>query len=83
MFARNYKHFHAKDGHGYQFVAHKIIEIDKINPQMASGLCTAFKIYAKLNEENKNVMKVELERIVSTQSISKNVYEIVSKILKN
>jgi len=83
VFARNYKYFHAKDGHGYQFVAHKIIEIDKINPQMASGLCTAFKIYAKLNKENKNMMKIELERIISTQSISKNVYEIVSKILKN
>ena len=49
---------------------------------MASGLCAAFKIYDKLNETNKLMMKVELERVVSTQSLSKNVYEIVSKILK-
>ncbi len=82
VFARNYKHFHAKNGYGYAFIADKIIEIDKINPQMASGLCSAFKIYEKLNLVNKNLMKKELERIISTHSLSKNAYEIISKILK-
>jgi len=82
VFARNYKHFHAIDGKGYSFVADKIIEIDKINAQMASGLCSAFKIYERLNKSNKILMKVELERVVSTQSLSKNSYEIISKILK-
>jgi aminopeptidase N len=82
VFARNYKHFHAKDGEGYKFIADKIIEIDKINAQMASGLCSAFRIYEKMNETNKNLMKIELERIISTHSLSKNSYEIISKILK-
>ena len=82
IFARNYKHFHAKDGSGYSFVADKIIEIDKINAQMASGLAGAFKIYEKMNEVNKSLMKKELKRVVSTHSISKNVFEIISKILK-
>ncbi|MBU1217857.1 aminopeptidase N [bacterium] len=82
VFARNYKYFHAKDGYGYAFVADKIIEIDKINAQMASGLAGAFKIYEKLNPLNKKLMHKELERVVSTHSLSKNVYEIISKILK-
>ena len=82
VFARNYKHFHAKDGYGYKFVVDKVIDIDKINPQIASGLAGAFKIYEKLNATNKKVMKEELDRVISTQSISKNVYEIVSKIIK-
>ncbi|MBA3025231.1 MAG: aminopeptidase N [Sulfurimonas sp.] len=82
VFARNYKYFHAKNGHGYAFVADKIIEIDKINAQMASGLAGAFKIYEKLNPLNKELMHKELERIISTHSLSKNVYEIISKILK-
>ncbi|OHD97696.1 MAG: aminopeptidase N [Sulfurimonas sp. RIFCSPLOWO2_12_FULL_36_74] len=82
VFARNYKHFHAKDGLGYRFVVDKMIDIDKINPQMASGLAGAFKIYEKLNSVNKKLMKTELDRVVSEPSISKNVYEIVSKILK-
>lgn len=82
VFARNYKHFHAKDGYGYKFVADRIIDIDKINPQMASGLAGAFKIYKKMNRTNKKLMKTELERILLEPSLSKNVYEIVSKIVK-
>ena len=82
VFARNYKHFHAKDAKGYKFIADKIIEIDKINAQMASGLSGAFKIYEKMNPLNKKLMKEQLERIISTHSLSKNVYEIISKILK-
>ncbi len=82
VFARNYKYFHAKDGYGYKFVADKIIEIDAINPQMASGLCGAFKIYEKMNPHNKALMRAELEKIVQTPSLSKNSFEIVNKILK-
>ncbi len=83
VFARNYKHFHAKDGYGYKFVADKIIEIDKINAQMASGLAGSFKIYEKMNPTNRELMKIELERIISSDALSKNVYEIIAKILKN
>jgi aminopeptidase N len=59
-FARNHKYFHSKDGQGYKFVVDKILEIDKINPQMASGLCSSFKIYNKMNKENQKLMKREL-----------------------
>ncbi|MDF1882559.1 aminopeptidase N [Sulfurimonas sp. SAG-AH-194-C21] len=82
VFARNYKHFHSKDGHAYSFVADKIIEIDKINAQMASGLAGAFKIYTRMNKTNKELMKKELERIAATDGLSKNTFEIISKILK-
>jgi len=82
VFARNYKHFHSKDGYGYTFVADRIIEIDKINPQMASGLCGAFKIYSRINITNKELMEKELKRVVSTQGLSKNSMEIIEKILK-
>jgi aminopeptidase N len=82
VFARNYKYFHSKDGYGYKFVADKIIEIDKINAQMASGLAGAFKIYNKMNHENKQLMKRELMRVISTQGLSKNSFEIIDKILK-
>jgi len=80
-FARNYKYFHAKDASGYAFIADKIIEIDAINAQMASGLAGAFKIYTRMNTVNRDLMKVELERIVATKGLSKNVYEMISKIL--
>ena len=81
-FARNYRYFHAKDASGYKFIADKIIAIDKINAQMASGLAGAFKVYERLNPTNKALMHKELDRILSTSGLSKNVYEIISKILK-
>jgi len=81
VFARNYKHFHSKEGYGYRFVADKIIDIDKINPQMASGLAGAFKMYKKMNKVNKKLMGSELKRVLAEPSLSKNVYEIVSKIV--
>ncbi len=81
-FARNHKHFHAKDGTGYKFLADRIIEIDKINPQIASGLCGAFKVCSQMNEHNKNLIKKELSRVISTQGLSKNSFEILEKILK-
>jgi len=80
-FARNALHFHASDGSGYAFIADKVLELDKLNPQIASGLSGVYKDYGRLNEKAKGLMKVQLEKIVNTKDLSKNVYEIVSKIL--
>ncbi len=80
-FARNSLHFHALDGSGYTFIADKVLELDKLNPQIASGLSGVFKDYGKLNDKAKALMKIELKKIVNTKDLSKNVYEIVSKIL--
>jgi len=82
VFARNMRHFHAKTGYGYSFIADKIIELDKINPMIAAGLSGAFKSYSRLDKLHKDLMTNELERILSVKSISKNVLEIVQKILK-
>lgn len=81
VFARNAVAFHAPTGHGYAFLAEKVIELDTINPQIASGLTTAFRSYDRLNPENKELMKEALEMILNEKEISSNVYEIVEKIL--
>jgi aminopeptidase N len=82
-FARNLVAFHAVDGRGYDFVADKIIEIDELNPQIASGLAGAFKSYEKLSPIQKGKMGSALERIKNHPSLSNNVSEIISKILNN
>lgn len=81
VFARNAVAFHAPTGHGYAFLAEKVIELDAINPQIAAGLTAAFKSYNRLNPENKELMKEALEMILNEKEISANVYEIVEKIL--
>ncbi len=78
-FARNLKHFHKKDGSGYAYITKKIEELDALNPQMAAALANSFKLYRKLNDENRAIIKEELERVVSTQSLSRNSFEIISK----
>ena len=80
-FARNPYHFHAEDGSGYEFVAQKVIELDTINPMIAAGLSGVFKSCTRMNVEAKVRMRMALEKIRATRGISKNVYEIVEKIL--
>ncbi len=80
-FARNPRHFHAKDGGGYAFVAEQIMALDTLNPMIAAGLAGAFKPYDRLDAARRSQMAIVLEGILEKQNLSKNVYEIVSKIL--
>jgi membrane alanyl aminopeptidase len=80
-FSRNVPHFHAQDGSGYRFIADKVIEIDRFNPQVAARLVQAFNLCNKLEPHRKNLVKQELQRIRAQEGLSKDVGEIVGKIL--
>ena len=80
-FSRNVPHFHAEDGSGYRFIADKVIEIDRFNPQVAARLVQAFNLCNKLEPHRKNLVKQELQRIRAQEGLSKDVSEIVGKIL--
>ncbi|WP_250314334.1 aminopeptidase N [Neisseria sp. Marseille-Q6792] len=80
-FSRNVPHFHAEDGSGYRFIADKVIEIDRFNPQVAARLVQAFNLCNKLEPHRKNLVKQELQRIWAQEGLSKDVGEIVGKIL--
>ena len=80
-FSRNVPHFHAEDGSGYRFIADKVIEIDRFNPQVAARLVQAFNLCNKLEPHRKNLVKQELQRIRVQDGLSKDVGEIVGKIL--
>ncbi|WP_301673119.1 aminopeptidase N [Neisseria blantyrii] len=80
-FSRNVPHFHAENGSGYRFIADKVIEIDRFNPQVAARLVQAFNLCSKLEPHRKNLVKQELQRIRAQKGLSKDVGEIVGKIL--
>ncbi len=83
MFAmHNPVNFHREDGSGYRFVADRIIALDTTNQQMAARLSSCFNQWKKYDTSRKTLMKTELERILLTQTLSKNVYEIVSRALE-
>ena len=82
-YANNNILFHSKSGFGYEYIADKILELDSVNPQVASRLAGAFRPYQLMGDENKKKMKAQLEKISNHPTLSKNVFEIVSKILNH
>ncbi len=74
-------HFHAADGTGYQFITAQILRIDPDNPQVAARLVSAFNLWQRYNTERQHLMRAELEQIQSTAGLSRDVSEIVERVL--
>lgn len=81
-FTRNVPHFHAEDGSGYAFIADQLLKIDSFNPQLAARLMQSFNICQRLEAHRRSLMQVQLNRIAQTAHLSKDVREIVDKIMK-
>ncbi|KAI3421496.1 uncharacterized protein J3R85_012182 [Psidium guajava] len=73
--------FHAKDGSGYKFLGEIVVQLDKINPQVASRMVSAFSRWRRYDETRQDLAKAQLEMIMSTNGLSENVFEIASKSL--
>jgi aminopeptidase N len=74
-------HFHAANGQGYQFLADQIIALNTLNPQIASRMTGALTSWRRYDQSRQILMKAQLERIMNTEAISKDVYEVASKSL--
>ncbi|KAK7251343.1 hypothetical protein RIF29_34447 [Crotalaria pallida] len=73
--------FHAKDGSGYKFLGEIVLQLDKINPQVASRMVSAFSRWRRYDEDRQKLAKAQLEKIMSSNGLSENVFEIASKSL--
>ena len=73
--------FHDLTGEGYNFFTSKILEIDKLNPQIAARLATVYTLWKKYDEQRQRLMKQQLDAIIAEPGLSKDVYEIASKSL--
>jgi len=80
-FGANHWAFHSSDGRGYAFLADMILAADKLNPQVAARLVPPFGRWRRFEPKRAELMRRALERIVSTPSLSKDVFEQVSKSL--
>jgi len=59
-----------------------ILEVDKLNPQMASRLAEAFATWAKLDAERQGLVQVRLKALNQQKdSLSKSTFEVVSTVL--
>ncbi|WP_455218067.1 aminopeptidase N [Kaarinaea lacus] len=73
--------FHQDSGAGYQFLADHVIQLDKINPQVAARMSNAFTQWRKYEKTRQRKMKDQIERILGQEGISRDVYEVMSKSL--
>jgi aminopeptidase N len=80
-FAANQWAFHHASGRGYRFVADMILEVDKLNPQVAARQVPSLGRWRRFEANRAALMRAELERIVRTPGLSKDVFEQVSKSL--
>ncbi|WKJ90146.1 aminopeptidase N [Methylomonas montana] len=74
-------HFHAKNGDGYRFLADQVLALNTLNPQIASRMVTGLAQWRRYDADRQGLMKQQLQRIVATEHLSKDVYEIASKSL--
>ena len=73
--------FHEKSGAGYKFLVDAIIELNEINPQIASRLVTPLREWRRYTDDRQELMSEQLNRILELNNLSTDVYEVVSKTL--
>ena len=80
-FSINQRAFHDPSGRGYRFVADQLIALDKLNPQTAAKLVPPLGRWKRFDADRAALMRGELERIVASPGLSKDMFEQATKSL--
>ncbi len=81
VFGMNQWAFNHASGRGYRFLADLILAADKLNPQVAARLMPPFGRWRRFDEKRQALMREQLQRILASPGLSKDVYEQASKSL--
>ena len=73
--------FHRRDGAGYRLLADKVLQLDRLNPQVAARLLSALGRWRRFDADRQALMRTELERVVAVPGLSRDTFEIASKSL--
>ena len=73
--------FHHISGRGYQFLAQMVAQLDTLNPQVAARMVSAFNNWKDYDTTRQQLIQTQLNWLLDEHSLSKGVYEIVSKAL--
>ena len=74
--------FNRPDGAGYEFVAEQVLAIDRVNPQIAARMLGSFRSWRALEPGRRRLARRSLQTVAKTREISRDVFEIVSKMLE-
>jgi len=73
--------FHDPSGAGYAFLASWLIRLDRANPQTAARLSTAFETWGRYDVDRQALMLAELDRIAGQDGLSRDLAEMVGRML--
>jgi aminopeptidase N len=73
--------FHHASGEGYRLLADWLIKLDPINPQTAARMSSAFESWSRYDISRQTLIKTELGRILTSQNLSRNLSEMVGRML--
>ena len=79
--AGNQTRFNAADGSGYAFVADVVLELDRINAQVAARLLSSFKSWRSLEVGRRDRARAALERVATAGALSADVADIAARAL--
>lgn len=74
--------FHAADGSGYAFLAEQAGRLDSFNPSIAARLLSPLARWRRQSPERQEMMKGHLRQLLEREGVSKDVFEICTKALK-
>ena len=75
--------FHRRDAKGYVFWAERVLELDAINPQVASRLARALDRWRLLAEPYRSAAREAITRVAARAELSADVSEVVSRALQD
>ncbi len=73
--------FHRTDASGYEFWADRVLELDALNPQLASRIARALDRWTQLAEPYRSAARAAIARVAATPRLSSDTGEIVSRAL--
>ncbi len=76
----NQVNFNRPDGAGYEFIAAQVKALDRINPQVAARLMGAFRSWRALEPVRRKAARKTIAALAKSKPLSRDVYEIASKI---
>ncbi|MBR2536212.1 MAG: aminopeptidase N [Hyphomicrobium sp.] len=75
--------FNRADGAGYAFLAEKVLDVDRLNPQVSARLLGAFRSYRALEPNRMRLASEALAKVAATPGISRDLGEIVGRMLED
>ena len=77
----NHAGFHHASGAGYALMADWLIKLDPLNPQTAARMSGAYETWARYDAGHQALIKGLLARIAAAPGISRNLAEMVARMI--